>query len=314
MPQLRKRRAAATTPAKPRKQARKQPRRPRKKPRTEPEPAEQEPELAPEQLPLCDDAAAAGGEDDESDDECGWQPAAPWRALGAPPTELRLASTLMSGQSFRWERRLASNDDAAKPRSWRAQYPGDLAALGERALLDTALRHVEYVGPIERHLFVLRETQSDVFFRVVSDDSDPDEARDCLRRYLRLPPAPGAPPDPHALRRAELDRGWGSRALDPGLDERLLRYPGVRLLALPLREAVVSPATVGPNPLSRSRLTPLLSQYCFMGSANNNIKRNSQMVAAMCAEFDDNLLGSIDGTDYVSCARSWVLLLFLHAH
>ena len=35
-----------------------------------------------------------------------------------------------------------------------------------------------------------------------------------------------------------------------------------------------------------------------MGSANNNIKRNSQMVAAMCAEFDDNLLGSIDGTDY----------------
>ena len=51
-----------------------------------------------------------------------------------------------------------------------------------------------------------------------------------------------------------------------------------------------------------------------MGSANNNIKRNSQMVAAMCAEFDDNLLGSIDGTDYVSCARSWVLFLFLHAH
>ena len=292
MPQLRKRRAAATTPAKPRKQARKQPpRRPRKKPRTEPEPAEQE----PEQLPLCDDAAAAGGEDDESDDECGWQPAAPWRALGVPPTELRLASTLMSGQSFRWERRLASNDDAAQPRSWRAQYPGDLAALGERALLDTALRHVEYVGPIERHLFVLRETQSDVFFRVVSEGSDPDEARDCLRRYLRLPPAPGAPPDPHALRRAELDRGWGSRALDPGLDERLLRYPGVRLLALPLREAV----------------------YCFMGSANNNIKRNSQMVAAMCAEFDDNLLGSIDGTDYVSAAATHVhalFFLFLHAH
>ena len=87
-------------------------------------------------------------------------------------------------------------------------------------------------------------------------------------------------------------RGWGSHALDPGLDERLLRFPGVRLLALPLREAV----------------------YCFMGSANNNIKRNSQMVAAMCAEFDDNLLGSIDGTDYVSCARSWVLFLFLHEH
>ena len=51
-----------------------------------------------------------------------------------------------------------------------------------------------------------------------------------------------------------------------------------------------------------------------MGSANNNIKRNSQMVAAMCAEFDDNLLGSIDGTDYVSCARSCALFLFLLAH
>jgi 3-methyladenine DNA glycosylase/8-oxoguanine DNA glycosylase len=49
--------------------------------------------------------------------------------------------------------------------------------------------------------------------------------------------------------------------------------PGGRLLALPLLEAII----------------------CFVGSANNNIKRNSQMVAALCAEFQENALGTVGG-------------------
>ena len=50
----------------------------------------------------------------------------------------------------------------------------------------------------------------------------------------------------------------------------------MRLLALPLLEAV----------------------FCFMGSANNNIKRNSQMIAAMCSKFQENYLGTVGGTNF----------------
>jgi hypothetical protein len=231
--------------------------------------------LQPAQLAFSD--GAGGGDDQESEDEecgeAGWVPGPPWRPLNVPPSELRLASTLMSGQSFRWERRLVSHATSAGS-SWRAQYPGDLTELGAHAELDHTARHVEYVGPIDRHLFVLRETPTDVFFRVASEGSAPDEARDCLRKYLRLLPAAGAPLDPQALWRGDLD--IQSSAVDPGLAERLQRFPGVRLLALPLLESV----------------------FCFMGSANNNIKRNSQMIASMCAEFPQNLLGNIGGTDF----------------
>lgn len=63
------------------------------------------------------------------------------------------------------------------------------------------------------------------------------------------------------------------------LNVPLLEFvPGVRLLNLPLLEAV----------------------FCFMGSANNNIKRNSQMIAAMCAEFPSNHIGTIGGTEFFS--------------
>ena len=220
-----------------------------------------------------------GGEDQDSDDdECGepgWIPAPPWRPLNVPPSELRLAVTLMSGQSFRWERRLVSHGaDADADQSWRAQYPGDLDSLGAHVQFDHWSRHVEYVGPINNHLFVLRETPTNIFFRVVSKDSVPDEARDCLRRYLRLPPAADAPADSKALWRGDLD--IQTSTVDPGLAQRLERFPGVRLLALPLLEAV----------------------FCFMGSANNNIKRNSQMIAAMCSKFQENYLGTVGGTNF----------------
>ena len=223
------------------------------------------------------DAVGGGDDQDSDDDECGepgWIPAPPWRSLNVPPSELRLAVTLMSGQSFRWERRLVSHAGADADQSWRAQYPGDLNSLGAHVHFDHRSRHVEYVGPIDHHLFVLRETPTNVFFRVVSKDSVPDEARDCLRRYLRLPPAADAPADAKALWRGDLD--IQTSTVDPGLAQRLERFPGVRLLALPLLEAV----------------------FCFMGSANNNIKRNSQMIAAMCSKFRENYLGTVGGTDF----------------
>jgi N-glycosylase/DNA lyase len=230
------------------------------------------------QVQLAFDAAGGGDDQESDDDECGepgWVPAPPWRSLNVPPSELRLAVTLMSGQSFRWERRLVSHAaDADENQSWRAQYPSDMESIGARVQLDHRSQHIEYAGPINCHLFVLRETPTNVFFRVLSKDSAPDAARDCLRRYLRLPPAANAPPDQKALWRGDLDIQTSS--VDPGLAQRLERFPGVRLLALPLLESVI----------------------CFMGSANNNIKRNSQMIAAVCSHFQENYLGSVGGTDF----------------
>ena len=204
---------------------------------TETEPGAAAAALEPAQLSHYFDGGG-GGDDQESDDEecgeAGWVPTAPWRPLNVAPSELRLAVTLMSGQSFRWERRLVdhsgSTDPAAAAASWRAQYPADLTELGGLAELDPTLRHVEYVGPIGPHLFVLRETPTDVFYRVASEASAADEARDCLRSYLRIPPVAGASPDPKSLWRGDLD--IKSSLADPGLAHRLGRFPGVRLLNL----------------------------------------------------------------------------------
>ena len=202
----------------------------------------------------------------------GWSPSpsSGWAPLNVAASEMRLAATLLSGQSFRWQRRLASADGAT---SARAQFPADidgLAELGEGA-------HVEYVGPVEGHLYVLRETDADVFYRVASAASAAAGARDVLRRYLRLPPAGGAAaPNPQAVLRSSLDASW--KGLDAGLERRLEHFPGVRLLGVPLFEAIIT----------------------FVGSANNNIKRNSQMIASLCAEFEANALGSVGGERYFS--------------
>lgn len=223
-------------------------------------------------------------------DPCAWVPellvVAPegctgWSALGVEPADLRLASTLMSGQSFRWERRLVDADGA---QGARAQFPADMIPLAEGKAGPKGAAFVEYVGPVENHLFVLRETASDVYFRDATIDSSgsaaaikksTDAARDCLRKYLRLPALPSAVPDTNGIDRGALWRLWQS--IDPGLARRWATFPGGRLLALPLLEAVI----------------------CFVGSANNNIKRNSQMVAALCAEFaEENTLGQVDGQEY----------------
>ena len=97
-------------------------------------------------------------------DPCVWTPSllavaqegcTDWSALGVSPVDLRLASTLMSGQSFRWERRVVNS---AGTQGARAQFPADMATLAEGIVGPAGCAFVEYVGPVESHLFVLRET------------------------------------------------------------------------------------------------------------------------------------------------------------
>jgi hypothetical protein len=129
----------------------------------------------------------------------------------------------------------------------RAQFPADMVPLAEGTAgpQNGGAAFVEYVGPIDEHLYVLREAAHEVFFRTV-DRSSPlslagdapapghggtavavspaetaaravdggggghgsvESARHRLRRYLRLPAMEGAPPDPHGIDRSALWRG-----------------------------------------------------------------------------------------------------------
>jgi len=90
-----------------------------------------------------------------------------------------------------------------------------------------------------------------------------------LRAYLQLPVD-----NQGGFYREALDAEWVHR--DAGFAERLAVFPGVRIIALPLFEALVS----------------------FLGSANNNIKRNTQMLQNLAAEFPENQLGVLHGQPF----------------
>lgn len=67
--------------------------------------------------------------------------------------------------------------------------------------------------------------------------------------------------------RESLDRDWVSR--DAAFADRIGLFPGMRVLLVEPLEAILT----------------------FLGSANNSIKRNSKMVAALCLRFQENKVG-----------------------
>tara|TARA_B110001452_G_scaffold149984_1_gene124813 strand:+ start:1246 stop:2472 length:1227 start_codon:yes stop_codon:yes gene_type:complete len=146
-----------------------------------------------------------------------------WAPLdGTTTAALRLAPTLLSGMSFRWER---SSDDT-------------------------------YVGVLDGVICELRESGESVDFR--SSEPDVAVARTVLRRHLRLD-------DGLIACESEV---W--RSALPQFRRTAAVLPGCRVLRI---------------------LDPLEALITFIGSANNNIKRNMQMVKALCAHFPENRLG-----------------------
>ena len=112
---------------------------------------------------------------------------------------------------------------------------------------------VTYIGVLGRHVFEVKEDESTAYFRPHTG-ADSDLARALLVEHLSLDRGaePSAWPDPPA----QFLRAAAAQ-------------PGVRVLTIPHLEALVT----------------------FVGSANNNIARNMQMVAALAAAFPANSLG-----------------------
>lgn len=114
-----------------------------------------------------------------------------------------------------------------------------------------------YVGVLSDCIYELREDDATVHWRVCGP-ADSDRARAQLREHL-------------SLDRGVTASAWaGGGQLPVQFFHAAAALPGVRVVSV------------------LSRLESLVS---FMGSANNNIKRNMQMVASLCANFEENRLG-----------------------
>lgn len=121
----------------------------------------------------------------------------------------------------------------------------------------TSSQQDTYIGVLDGIIYELREAGETVDFR--SSEPNSTVARTTLRRHLRLD---------DGLIACE-SNAWCSAV--PEFHRAAAVLPGCRVLRI---------------------LDPLETLITFIGSANNNIKRNMQMVKALCAHFQENWLGS----------------------
>jgi N-glycosylase/DNA lyase len=221
-----------------------------------------------------------------------------WQSLALSKTELRLMVTLMSGQSFRWQRITHVCDALTSVAIEKLEMP-EGAGSGDGVFslvdycVDGAIRQ-DYMGVVGAHTFVLREFPNDVLFcafgnvgAVLREDVQA-ECKAVLRAYLQA-----------EVNRSQLDSEWLSldSPVDCNFERRLPFFPGVRVLSLDLWEAIVS----------------------FVGSANNNIKRykniltndqqqnhnqrlcrTAQMIQRLCGHFAENFICELGGDRHFS--------------
>ncbi|XP_037090492.1 N-glycosylase/DNA lyase-like [Pollicipes pollicipes] len=139
--------------------------------------------------------------------------------------DVNLAAVLKSGQSFRWVR----------------------------------LPSEEWVGPLGRHVWILRQDESGITFRTLpppkSEASlDEGKARCFLEDYFQL-----------GVNLRELYSCWS--AADEAFSMAGRRLPGVRML----------------------RQDPVENLFCFICSSNNNIQRITSMVEKLCERYGEPL-------------------------
>ena len=117
-----------------------------------------------------------------------------------------------------------------------------------------------FVGVLGHRVYELSELPDSCRWRLLhADEPNEAEAESALRQHLRLDVGPSD---------AQLQT-WSSAPQVPPEYTRAARgLPGVRVLSVEILECLVA----------------------FLGSANNTIKRNMQMVASLCSAFPQNLL------------------------
>jgi 3-methyladenine DNA glycosylase/8-oxoguanine DNA glycosylase len=124
----------------------------------------------------------------------------------------------------------------------------------------SSLRDGSYIGVLRGTIFEAKEDGSTVWYRVHNaNGEEPEDSEAALRAHL-------------SLERGVDAASWAALPGTPvQFRKAAVALPGVRCLSI---------------------LTHVEALVTFVGSANNNIKRNMQMVAALCAEFPSNCLGS----------------------
>ena len=160
----------------------------------------------------------------------------------------------------------ALDDTARRPASWHSLGVGpDALRLAPTLLSGMSFRWRRreqddevYVGVLGRTVLEVREDEHASYFRVILGDTSVEQALGMLRAHLSLE---RGVPTSHFLRHAHAPSQFVRAAA---------ALPGVRVL------------NIG------SHLEALVT---FVGSANNNIKRNMKMVESLCAAFPENRLG-----------------------
>lgn len=175
----------------------------------------------------------------------------PWQSFTVPDNFLRLSQTLQSGQSFRWVR------------TGEKEHPLSTTRLAE-----------EWVGSIERTLYILRQTvprppantADPVWYKVVVSEEGEDP-HSTLRDYFR----------------ADVDFREMYQSFC-NADEDFARifpyFNGLRTLRQPPEESFLA----------------------FICSSNNHIARISSMVTRLAETFGLSL-GTVDGREYYSFPR-----------
>ena len=222
----------------------------------------------------------------------------PWCELGLPAAELRLEHTLMTGMTFRWAKvdRLArfgglwnlppgltaaaaagatavDIGPAPTPDPEQEGPAGDTetddGAVVKAAVDDPVVKAAVHPGPVAYSgvvagvAVILLELPSTTVFRTLRPGRraqgapplaavDYAAVRDAVLGFLSS-----------HVRRTQLDRRW--RSADRAFADRVDIFGGVRVPKVPLLEAIVS----------------------FLGSANNSIKRNTKMLAALALVWSD---------------------------
>ncbi|XP_043219101.1 N-glycosylase/DNA lyase-like [Amphibalanus amphitrite] len=137
--------------------------------------------------------------------------------------DVSLSSVLRSGQSFRWVK----------------------------------MESGEWVGPLGRYLWILRQDETGVDFRVLSaEGAGPGlqqvKAQAIIEDYFQL-----------SVSLPDLYRTWS--AADPAFKSIGGKLPGVRML----------------------RQDPVENLFCFICSSNNNIQRITSMVEKLCERYGE---------------------------
>ena len=163
-----------------------------------------------------------------------------WHSLNVKPAELRIGVTLTNGQSFNWKRYPRPTENEGK----NAQFYG---ALGDR-------------------VFLLRQTQDDVFFRVVAEPNTSGShgvgegerlrsAKEALHDYFQL-----------SVNLESLYTRWGERS-DKKFRSIAKALPGMRVV----------------------RQDPVECLFSFICSSCNNIPRITQMLDFLRSKYGDLL-------------------------